>query len=132
MKLKEFRYQLIYMKEREEELLELKSNVESVTSYISGMPSSKNPRRLETKIAHYMDELEKLKLKNFNLIRERWEIEEKIDKLEQPYKNIIYFYYIKGYSISQLAQMFQYSESHIKLLKKKSLLQFNCNKELAG
>ena len=31
------------------------------------------------------------------------EIETKIDKLEQPYKNILYFRYIKGYNLTEVS-----------------------------
>lgn len=37
------------------------------------------------------------------LKRKQIEIETKIDKLEQPYKNILYFRYIKGYNLTEVS-----------------------------
>ena len=52
------------------------------------------------KIIDETNELESLLLE---LRKRQIEIENKIDKIEQPYRNILYFRYIRGYNLTEVS-----------------------------
>lgn len=103
--LKDYIYNKRWVEERLNDIKERKELVNNITSTLSDMP--KGSRKVEDQMAESLaeildltDDLEKylkeLKEKQIN-------IETKIDKLAQPYKNILYFRYIKGYNLTEVS-----------------------------
>lgn len=52
------------------------------------------------------------------------EIETKIDKLEQPYKNILYFRYIKGYNLTEVSNEINEEYDYTRKLHGTALIKY--------
>ena len=55
------------------------------------------------------------------LVNKRIEIEEKISALPQPYRNVLYFYYIRNHSLIQIAARLYYEYTYVSKLHSKAL-----------
>lgn len=51
-------------------------------------------------------------------------IENKIDKLGQPYKNILYFRYIKGYNLTEVSAEINEEYDYTRKLHGKALIKY--------
>ena len=58
------------------------------------------------------------------LKRKQIEIETKIDKLEQPYKNILYFRYIKGYNLTEVSNEIDEEYDYTRKLHGTALIKY--------
>lgn len=95
------------LKEKEEDLEELITRATKITTEISDMP--KGTPQVQDKIAELAAEIVELKNEKYEQIikmyKTKKEIEDKIDLLEQPYRNILYFKYVKGKNLTEVANM---------------------------
>lgn len=66
---------------------------------------------LETKLGNMIAKAEKT----------FWEIQDKLQRLRFPHAQVLELYYIKGYSVVQIAEMMNYSEQWVRLAKYKAL-----------
>lgn len=93
------------LKEKEQELEELITLATKITPELSDMP--KGSRKIEDRMAEFASKIVDLKNEKCNQIIKMYKtkklIEDKIDQLEQPYKNILYYKYIKGYNLTEVA-----------------------------
>ncbi len=103
--LKDYIYNKKWVEERLEDIKERKSLVCNITATLSDMP--KGSRKVEDQMAEALAEILDLTngLEKYlkDLKEKQIKIESKIDKLEQPYKNILYFRYIKGYNLTEVS-----------------------------
>lgn len=98
-------YEEKWIKEKEEEIEELQERTTKITTTISDMPKGNNP--IADRMAEYVAEIVDLtnemieEVHKFKKIQRN--IENNINSLKQPYKNILYFRYVKGYNLTEVA-----------------------------
>ena len=89
----------------ENELEELTSKATKSTTDLNAGGTGGNNNN--DKIGEYVAAIVELKDKKYNKIIEMYKnkesIEKKIDKVAQPYKNILYYKYIKGLTLTEVA-----------------------------
>lgn len=99
------------LKEKEEALENLKVKAMQVTKEISDMP--KGSPETQDKMAEYATMIADMKKEKYcqliKMYKTKKMIEDKIDLIEQPYKNILYFKYIKGYGLTKVANEIGYN-----------------------
>lgn len=103
--LKNYIYDKKWIEERLEDIKERKSLLYKITTTLSDMPKGSN-KVVDPKIeglVTIMDDTNELEKYLKDLRNRQLLIEEKIDKLEQPYKNILYFRYIKGLNLTEVS-----------------------------
>ena len=90
------------LKEKENALEELKTQATKITTELSDMP--KGSPEEQDRMAKYASMIVDMKNEKYDqlikMYKTKKELEDKIDLLEQPYKNILYFKYIKGLNLT--------------------------------
>ena len=93
------------LEEKEKDLEELITKAEKITTELSNMP--KGTPIIQDKIGEYAAKIVDLKNEKYkqliNMYKIGEEIENKIDMLEQPYRDILYFKYIRGMNLTDVA-----------------------------
>lgn len=93
------------LKEKEQDLEELITKAEKITTELNDMP--KGTPIIQDKIGEYATKIVELKNEKYkqliNMYKVKEEIENKVDMLEQPYRNILYYKYIKGMNLTEVA-----------------------------
>ena len=103
--LKDYIYNKRWIEERLEDIKERRSLLDKITTTLSDMPKG-NPKTTDTNIENLvkiMDDTIEIEKYIKDLKEKQIKIENKIDKIEQPYKNILYFRYIKGYNLTEVS-----------------------------
>ena len=99
------------LQEKEEDLEELITKATKITTELNDMP--KGSPEIQDRMAQLASQIVDLKNKKYDQIIKMYKtkeaIEGKIDKLEQPYKNILYFKYIKGFGLTKVANEIGYN-----------------------
>ena len=120
------------LKEKEDDLEELITRATKITTELSDMP--KGTPKLEDKMAELASQIVDMQNEKYGQIikmyKTKKQIEDKIDLLEQPYRNILYFKYIKGKNLTEVANVIGYNykwtcEMHGYALKKYKELDKN-------
>lgn len=120
------------LKEKEDDLEELITRATKITTELSDMP--KGTPQLQDKMAELASQIVDMKNEKYGQIikmyKTKKQIEDKIDLLEQPYRNILYFKYIKGKNLTEVANVIGYNykwtcEMHGYALKKYKELDKN-------
>lgn len=126
IELKNYIYDKKWIEGRLEDIKERKELINNITSTLSDMPKgSKKVYDIEAenlvKILDLTKEFETYlkELKNKQIV-----IEGKIDKLEQPYKNILYFRYIKGYNLTEVSNEIEEEYDYTRKLHGIALLKY--------
>lgn len=124
--LEAYLYDKQLLKEKEEELEELKTRATKITTELSDMP--KGTPEIQDKIGEYAAKIVDLKNEKYNQLIEMYKtkarIENKIDMLDQPYRNILYYKYIKGLSLTEVANEIKYDYNYTKSLHGTALLKY--------
>ena len=114
--LNEYRENIKYIEEKINDTEEIKSRVEKVTSTLSltkTNSSSESPDRF----ADAINRLEELKVdcteKMKELLIKKFNIDDKIDSLEQPYRNVLFYRYTRGKSWQDVAKELGYTLDYI-------------------
>ena len=93
------------LQEKEQDLEELITRATKVTTEMSDMP--KGSPKVEDRMAELTAQIVDLKNQKYDQIIKMYktknEIEDKIDLLKQPYKNILYYKYIKGEKLEKIS-----------------------------
>lgn len=93
------------LKEKEQDLEELITKAEKITTELNDMP--KGTPIIQDKIGEYATKIVEIKNEKYkqliNMYKVKEEIENKVDMLEQPYRNILYYKYIKGMNLTEVA-----------------------------
>lgn len=103
--LNEYIYNKRLIDEKIEDIKERKALLEKTTIELSNLPhgSKKVQDTQSESLAEVMDLTKDLEVYIKELKEKTILIEQKIDKLEQPLKNILYFKYIKGYNFTEVS-----------------------------
>ena len=114
------------LKEKENALDELITRATKITTELSDMP--KGTSEIQDRMAEYASMIADMKNEKYSQIikmyKTKKEIEDKIDTLEQPYKNILYFKYIKGLNLTQVANEINYEYEYTKRLHGTALIKY--------
>ena len=105
--LKDYIYNKKWIEERLEDIKERMSLLDKITTTISDMPKGTS-KVIDSQIeglVQIMDMTEDLKKYIKDLKENQMKIESKIDKIEQPFRNILYFRYIKGYNLTEVSNV---------------------------
>ena len=88
-----------------EDIKERKTLIEKITVELSNLPhgSKKIQDTQSETLVEVIDLTNSLELYIKELKEKTIIIEQKIDKLEQPFKNILYFKYIKGFNLTEVS-----------------------------
>ena len=93
------------LQEKELDLEELIARATKVTTEMSDMP--KGSPKVEDRMAELTAQIVDLKNQKYDQIikmyKTKKEIEDQIDLLKQPYKNILYYKYIKGEKLEKIS-----------------------------
>lgn len=103
--LKDYIYNKKWIEERIEDIKERRTLLDKITSTLSDMPKG-TPKVQDTNIESLvgiMDDTAEIEKYIKDLKERQIKIENKIDKIEQPYRNILYFRYIKGYNLTEVS-----------------------------
>ena len=120
------------LKEKEDDLEELITRATKITTELSDMPNG--TPKLEDRMAELASQIVDMKNEKYwqiiKMYKTKKQIEDKIDLLEQPYRNILYFKYIKGKNLTEVANVIGYNykwtcEMHGYALKKYKELDKN-------
>ena len=132
--LKDYIYNKRWIEEKLLDIKERRTLLENISGTISDMPKGTHKvvdKKAEelSKIIDDTNELEKYikQLKNKQL-----NIESKIDKIDQPYKNILYFRYIRGYNLTEVSNEIDTEYDYTRKLHGIALIKYSKLEELDG
>lgn len=116
--LKSYRHNQEWIKGRIEYIEQYKTSINKLNSVVSGMPKgSKEVQDSEAeKVAMLLDSVNELLAKVNEVNKRQSQILEQLDKVKQPYKNILDKYYIQGKSLVVVAAEMDYNYEHIRRL----------------
>ena len=114
----------------EEKLIDIKERrtlLDNITSTISDMPrgTAKVVDKKAEELCKIMDDTNELQKYIENLRNKQFEIENKIDKVEQPYKNILYFRYIRGYNLTEVSNEIEEEYDYTRKLHGIALVKYS-------
>lgn len=115
--LREYRDNIKYIEEKQNDAEELKARIEKMTPNITGMPSPKGDNLEKAPLEESLDRIKEIE-KDCNkklqeLLLKKYVVENKIEQLEQPYKSILYLRYIRGNTLNKISEEIGYSYVHI-------------------
>lgn len=114
------------LKSKEEELEELITKAEKITTELSDMP--KGSPEIQDRMAQYAAEIVDIRNQKYDqlikMYKTKKEIEDKIDLLEQPYRDVLYYKYIKGLTLTEVANKVEYEYEYTKKLHGIALLKY--------
>lgn len=126
--LNEYRDNIKYIDEKQQDIEELRTRLERTTSRLSPNKAfskgaskdtlSEGVSKLEDIEQDYTRKLEELLLKKFI-------IDEKIDKLKEPYRSILFFRYARRSNWNEVASIIDYSIDHTFKLHGKALYLYS-------
>ena len=128
--LREYRDNITYIKQKQNDNEELRSIVESIKSggLLTGLPAPKGNNPDSATLEHSLDRIDALEIECIEKLKEtlmaKFIVENKIEQLEQPYKSILYLKYISGFRLYKIAEELNYSYRHIKNLHGDALLKY--------
>ena len=114
--LKDYRENIKYIEEKLNDTEEVKGKIEKVTTILSlAKTSGGNPQN--DKFADGISRLEELKLdcsdKMQKLLLNKFLIDSKIESIDQPYRNVLFFRYTRGKSWEEVARELGYTRDYI-------------------
>ena len=125
--LKDYIYDKKWLKERWEDIEERRSLLDKITNTLSDLP--KGTPQVNDKVAERLTELLDV-TKEYEqyletLNKRQIKIERKIDKLEQPFRNILYFRYIKGYNLTEVSGKIEEEYDYTRKLHGIALIKYS-------
>lgn len=124
--LREYRDNIKYIEEKLEDITERKSLLDKITNTISDMPKSNSKvyDKQSENLVNIMDLTNEVE-KNIKQLKEKQiVIEAKIDSIDQPYKNILYFRYIKGYNLTEVSNAIDAEYDYTRKLHRIALIKY--------
>lgn len=101
----EYKDNIKYLEEKQNDALEMTSRIENAVQRLTGVPAGKGYKE-KYALEEYIDRMKKITAecdkKLQELLIKKFIVEEKIDKLEQPYKSILYLRFIRGIEIEDI------------------------------
>lgn len=114
--LNEYRENIKYIEEKLDDTEEVKAKIEKVTSALS-LTKTNNSHESNDKFADAINKLEELKLdcseKMKELLLKKFTIDDKIERVEQPYRNVLFYRYTRGKSWEDVAKELGYSRDYV-------------------
>lgn len=114
------------LKEKENDLEELITRAEKITTELSDMP--KGTPEIQDRMGELATQIVDMKNEKYGqlikMYKTKKKIEDKIDLLEQPYRNILYFKYIKGLSLTEVAYKINYDYDYTKRMHGIALIKY--------
>lgn len=103
--LSEYRDNIRYIEEKQSDALELKARLEATTKRISAMPNGKGKKE-DYIIESSIDRMDAIAIecdkKLQELLIKKFVVEDKIDKLPQPQKSVLYMRFIRGIKLEKI------------------------------
>lgn len=126
--LREYRDNIKYIDEKQNDAEELKARILSITSNADGMPKAKGDNLDNAPLEENLDRIKEIE-KDCNkklqeLLLKKYLVENKIEQLEQPYKSILYLKYIRGIKLYKVADELNYSYGHARRLHQEALEKY--------
>lgn len=126
--LREYRDNIKYIEEKQNDAEELRTRIEKITSNITGMPNAKGSNLDKTPFEESLDRIQEIQ-KDCNkklqeLLIKKYLVENKIEQLEQPYKSILYLKYIRGINLFKVSEELNYSYRQIKRLHQEAVEKY--------
>ncbi len=113
--LNEYRENIKYIEEKLDDTEETRSKLEKITPTLS-LTKTNSSSESPDKFGDAISRLEELKIdcskKMEQLLLSKFKIDEKIDSMEQPYKNILFYRYTRGKSWEEVASQLGYSRDY--------------------
>lgn len=114
--LNEYRDDIKYIEGRLEDTEEVKAKVEKITTTYSETKTNSSSESAD-KFADALSKLEELKIdcteKMKELLLNKFRIDDKIEKVEQPYKNILFYRYTRGLDWLEVAKALGYTRDYV-------------------
>lgn len=114
--LRNYKKEIEYIKEKEDDIEEIRELLEKTTTRFSKTKTSNN-NMCTDKFSDGIDKLNELKKeipdKLYKLLKKKFEIDSKIEQLEQPYKNILFYRYARGKSWNSIAKYMGYTVDYV-------------------
>lgn len=124
--LKEYKYNKILIQYRIKDLEQKKSTISKLTSTYNTSIGSSN--KIQDKFAEDLVELldiqREIEEEVENLKEKNKKVENKINSIEQPYRNILYFRYIKEKSLTDISNIIGKHYDYTRKLHKKALIKY--------
>lgn len=125
--LKDYIYNKKWIEERLEDIKERRSLLDNITITLSDMP--KGSKQIYDKqaesLVQILDLTEDLDIYLKQFKEKQILIESKIDKIEQPFKNILYFRYIKGYNLTEVSDEINEDYDYTRKLHRIALIKYS-------
>lgn len=113
--LNEYRENIKYIEEKLNDTEEIRSKVEKITTILS--LTKTNNSGDSDKFGDAISRLEELKIdcteKMQELLIKKFNIDEKIEKIEQPYRNILFYRYARGKNWNDVADELGYTRDYV-------------------
>lgn len=110
--LSEYKQNVKYIEEKQNDALELRTRLESMTRRLTGIPSGKGENLERSMLEESIDKIDNIiaecDKKLQELLIKKFIVENKIDSLEQPYKTILYTIYIRAKKFRIVAEEMGY------------------------
>lgn len=126
--LREYRDNIKYIEEKQNDAEELRTRIEKITSNITGLPNGKGTDLEKAPLEESLDRIKEIEgecnKRLQELLIKKYIVENKIEQLEQPYKSILYLRYIRGNTLYKISGEIGYSHEHICRLHGKALKMY--------
>lgn len=114
--LKDYREDIKYIEEKLNDTEEVKGRIEKVTTILS-LTKTNGGDTSNDKFADGISRLEELKIdcndKMQKLLLKKFFLDSKIEKVEQPYRNVLFFRYTRGKSWEEVAKELGYTRDYV-------------------
>lgn len=114
--LNEYKEDIKYIQEKLNDTEEVKTTVQKITTTLS-LAKTNSSKESSDKFADAISKLEELKIdcseKMQKLLIKKFEIDDKIEKLEQPYRNILFFRYTRNKEWNDVARELGYTRGWV-------------------
>ena len=126
--LKDYREDIKYIEEKLDDAKELKTTIEKVTSVLA-LSRTSGGNIDNDKFADGISRLEELKIdcseRLKTLILKKFIIDDKIEQIEQPYRNVLFFRYTRGKSWEETAKELGYTRDYVCELHGEALYKYS-------
>lgn len=132
--LKDYIYNKRWIEEKLLDIKERRTLLENISGTISDMPKG-TPKVVDKKaeeLSKIIDDTNELEKYIKQLKNKQLNIESKIDKIDQPYKNILYFRYIRGYNLTEVSNEIDTEYDYTRKLHGIALIKYSKLEELDG
>ncbi len=125
--LKEYRESILYIKEQQEDIEELRGILEKTTTRLSLSKTDNNSMSTD-KFSDGIDRISRIEQekdkKLEELLLKKFVIDEKIDKLEFPFRDVLFMRYSRGKSWEEIARILNYDRKYVFEIHGKALQKY--------